>query len=122
MSIAPIFETETVGNVIVVTPLRDVNMFEKGDLDRSIDRVVEQLPQGDSAHLVLDFCKMPFFGTMMLTAMLRFWKRIRDAGGNMALCNLTPDSLDVLQVTRLDTVWNVYLNQAEAIAKVPQRS
>lgn len=122
MTIAPIFEMECIDSVTVVAPLRDVNTFEKSDLDQSVDQVIDSLQSSEAVQLIVDFQRMPYFGTMMLTALLRFWKRIRDLGGRMALCNLSEDSRDVLAVTRLDTVWKIYTSQAEAIAGIGKQT
>lgn len=117
MDFAPIFETESMPGVLVVTPLRDVNSFEKNDLDSAADHVLDRLPVG-STSVIMDFRRLPYFGTMMLTAMLRFWKRVRDAGGTMVFCNLSDDELDVLRVTRLDTVWPTYATLTDALAGI----
>src|SRR5262245_25531720 len=115
MDFAPIFETEARPGITVITPLRDINSFEKTDLDQAADKVLDRLPNEEVVHVVIDFRKVPYFGTMMLTALLRFWKRVRDARGSMVLCNLSEDELDVLRVTRLDTVWRIYPTLEDAI-------
>lgn len=118
VSYPPIFAIEDEARALVVSPLRDINSFERGDLDSSVATVLERYLQQESPNMVMDFQQTPYYSTTMLTAMLRLWKKVRDRGGLMAFCNLSPDELEVLKITRLDTVWPTYVSREKALEAV----
>ncbi|MFO0946277.1 MAG: STAS domain-containing protein [Planctomycetota bacterium] len=122
MSFPPIFDIDEEPRALVVSPLRDINSFERGDLDSAVGVVLERYGQQPSANMVMDFHLTPYYSTTMLTAMLRLWKKVRDRGGCMAFCNLSPDELEVLKITRLDTVWPTYASREDALHAVGEHA
>jgi anti-anti-sigma factor len=75
--------------------------------------------------LVLDMSRTRFIGSCFIELMLRTWKRLKQRGKNMVLCGVTPFCGEVLQITKLTTlwriVWRIVPSKQDAIAALTWR-
>lgn len=74
----------------------------------------------ESSHIepplmVLDMTETEFIGSTFIELMLRSWKRLKERGGSMAICGANPFCVEVLQITRLTTLWKIYPNRQDAV-------
>ena len=70
----------------------------------------------DPPVVVLDLSHTQFFGSSFIEVLFRLWTQIQArAGGNFAICGLTPHCLDVLKITHLDTLWRLFPTRGEAV-------
>ena len=67
-------------------------------------------------HLVVDLSGVTVLTSAILSKFLALNKRLRDAGGQLALHNPTPSVHAVFKVTRLETVLNVRAGPPEVPA------
>jgi anti-anti-sigma factor len=65
-------------------------------------------------RLILDMSETSYVGSSFIEILVRAWKRIQNRHGMMALCTLHPFCHEVISVSRLDTIWPIYANRAEA--------
>ncbi len=65
--------------------------------------------------ILLDFSKTNFIGSTFIEIMVRTWKRLNERGGTLAVCGLQPFCVDVLRVTKLETLWPSYATREEAL-------
>jgi anti-sigma B factor antagonist len=70
------------------------------------------------ARLILDMSQTTFVGSSFIELLVRAWKRIKRRDGSMALCGLQPFCLEVIKVSRLDTIWPIYADRAEAMREM----
>jgi len=66
-------------------------------------------------RLVLDLSQTDLIGSTFIELLVRAWKRLRERGGTMVFCGLHPFCVEVLEVTRLTTLWDIYPTRAEAV-------
>ena len=66
-------------------------------------------------RLVIDFSRVSFFGASLLGVLLSAGKRLSARPGDVALCCLSPQALEIMRVTRQDTVWPIFATRAEAL-------
>jgi anti-sigma B factor antagonist len=112
------FETRRVGDIAVVRVSgRIVEGAEAVALQKHIDGLI---PFG--AHLLLNLEAVDFLDSSGLGLLVRYLTRLRNAHGNLKLCALRPELLEVLRVTRLQGVFDPYESEAEAIAAFYHRS
>jgi anti-anti-sigma factor len=72
-----------------------------------------------SSRLVIDCRRVRFFGAGVLGLLLRATQRSHARRGDIVLCGLSPLALEVLHITRLDTVWPLYRTREEALRAAP---
>jgi len=82
----------------------------------ALDQMLAELTAGNTARSVLlDAACTQFMDSNFLEVLIRFWKRISQRGGQLALCCLSPECKEVIRATRLDTIWPLYASRDEAI-------
>ena len=115
MSTPKNFGAETEGQTLIVMPLVNVSRLAEKDVKPELDELLSQLGETTLRNVVVDFGRISYFGTSMLEALHRIWKRIRGFGGRMALCNVSALQREVLHVAGFDTLWPICSSRHEAI-------
>ncbi len=106
------------GDTLVLVPTRNMGEFEFQQIERESREMLAALHEGRARNVVIDCMETDFVGSTALGFFLKLWKRVCERGGRMALCNLSDHERDVLQATRLDTLWTLRDSRAEALAAV----
>jgi len=105
---------ERQGNALVVTAQAELSHLQ-ADIDQQMLAVLDKLQETGARHLVLDLSQAQFFGTPVLGAMVKVWKKVSQDGGQMALCNVSEDIQKVLHLTKLHTLWPIHSSREEAL-------
>lgn len=80
------------------------------------DELLDYVVQANPPNVALDLSSTKFIGSAFLETMFRCWNRIKQRDGRMALCGLHPFCAEVLRVTRLETLWEIYPTVDDAVA------
>ncbi len=108
-----------------VIECQGITVIELGpQYDSLHERVLEEFGEvllveashADPPRLVLDFSQTHLVGSRFIELLIQAWKRLRQRSGTMALCCVQPFCSEVLQTTRLDSIWPIYATRDEAIA------
>jgi anti-anti-sigma factor len=113
-----IFKIEQQGETLIVTPTDDLSELAWGQIEVEAEDLLNQLVQASVKNVVLDFHQTDSFGSTALGFFLRLWKQVREADGQMAICNLSDHEKDILQATRLDSLWPINFSRPEALKAV----
>ena len=70
----------------------------------------------DGQRLLLDLSAVDFFGSSFIEVLFSTFRRMRDGGGRFAVCGCTTHCQEVMEITRLDSVWNVFRDRPAAVA------
>lgn len=109
-----IFTSEMQGNVLVVAAQAEISSLQF-DIDDQMTAVLTTLQQTGARNLLLDLQRSGYFGTAMLGAMVKVWKKVSQGGGQMALCNVSDGIQEVLRLTKLQTLWPIHANREAAL-------
>jgi len=120
MSTSRTFSTESEGRTLIVAPLVNVSGLVEKDVRGELDHLLRQLEEATVRNVVVDFSQVSYFGTPMLEAMHRIWKRVCEAEGKMVLCHVSDMQREVLHAARFDRLWPIYATRQDAIQKVEQ--
>jgi anti-anti-sigma factor len=118
MSRTDTFELDQDGDTLFVMPLRAVSSLADESVRHQWERVLKQFDEAEVTNVVFDFAKTRYFGSSMLEAMLVLWKRVRGRDGSMALCNASHEGLEVLQLSKFDTLWPLCDSRQAALTAV----
>jgi anti-anti-sigma factor len=66
-------------------------------------------------HFLLSLVGVPYLGSWGITQIISAWTAIRSGRGTMGLVAPAKAARDVLQFTKLDNVFAIYSNEAEAL-------
>lgn len=113
----PVFSVTQDGEVLIITPQRNVTSLAEADAEREMD-VVAGLLRGDGPHrVVVDFSRVAYFGSSILEALLRVWSQIRPQG-RMVLCGLSEVGDEIVRLAKFDTLWQLCPTRREALVEV----
>ena len=100
---------------VVVIMVRDQELsYHAGE---SLDaQMPARLEGGKPLKFVLDLSKITFMGSVGLTVLVVLLKRIKTAGGQLAIAGLTGQCRNVMSVTGLGRAFDFYADTDEAIA------
>ena len=109
---------EVLGKTLVLNPLIHLGSLNEPEISLETQDLLDLLNQSASANLVIDLANGDYLGTSMLGAMVKLWKRVSQRGGRLALCNVSESVVQVLRVTKLQTVWPIYASREQALTAV----
>lgn len=92
--------------------LDEVSISEIGDKLSTIAKDTE-FPK-----LVVDFRNVSNMSSSALGMLITVHKRIREAGGQLRLCNINPNIAEVFSITRLDEIFIIDKELEDSIAQL----
>ena len=107
------FDSKTVGKVCVLIPNGKIVIGEEVAAVR--EKIKELLGQGNK-NILLNFSNVSYIDSTGVGALVGSFTTIRNQGGQMKLTNLSQRVRDILLVTKLLTVFDVYEKEEDAIA------
>jgi anti-anti-sigma factor len=113
-----IFPYDREGSVVIVTPAGDSLKVQERQLKKEIDAIHGLIDQDDCQHLVVDLSAAPYFGSIVIGAVMAICGKIKNKNGRAALCNATEGVYDSIQIMKLDSAVPYYRTREEALAYV----
>ncbi len=105
---------------IAVSELRRVTMIEiRGRVDSTNatklgDSLSEQIDAGRN-QIVLDLSNVEYMSSAGLREIVAALKKVKKNNGDLRLANLSPRVKEVLDLAGLDTIFQIYPTQVEAV-------
>ena len=108
-------EVTEVGDVTVVRfrdqkILDDLNIQELG---RELSRLVEV---ENREKLLLNFSAVEFLSSAALGKLITLDKKVKATEGTLKLCHIQPEIYEVFAITRLNRLFDIKENEADALA------
>ena len=102
-----LFEIESDGDTVIVTPSRDLREVDYDQIETGAREVLDLLRDNSARHVVMDFVRTDYYGSTALGFFVKLWKRVSGRGGKMAFCNLSDHEKEILETTRLASLWPI---------------
>ena len=112
------FKIDKQDQLAIVSTQRDLREFEFGEIEEKGRELLGLLDRREVRSVVIDFEGTDYYGSTALSFFVKVWKRVRANGGKMAFCNVSPHELEILALTKLDTLWSLKDSREEAIRDV----
>jgi anti-sigma B factor antagonist len=80
------------------------------------DELFGLVEQDNRKNLLLNFSNVEFMSSAALNKLIVLNKKVQGVGGKMRLSNLRPEIYDVFVITRLNTVFDIKSDEADALA------
>lgn len=116
-----IFETEQVGDALVIVPTGDGSAFRYQDLHLETNAIRSHLLKGGCRHVIVDLNRMEYFGSEFIGALVSMLREVKTRGGKACFCSATPQMLQVLQNMSLFKLWPHLVTRDEALAHVGKK-
>ena len=111
---------ETVGDVVVMSPLR--HLSDESDVQQQLGEFVRHLESTDVCDLIVDMQHLEMAGTADLNLLLQAWREIKPRGGRLALCATSPFVIEVLEIVRFNTLWEIHSSRTAALQSLSATS
>jgi anti-sigma B factor antagonist len=111
--------TRQVGSVTIVDISGRIELGQESAAVR--DMVADLLSQGHK-HILLNLGAVDYIDSAGLGSLVAAFASVRKQGGDLKLLNLTSKVIDVMQITRLYTVFDVATDEATAVKSFGQSS
>ncbi len=103
------FEQEHVGDTLVIRL--------KGRLDAKVVEAVKvDFRKVSEANVLVSFADVSFIDSSGLGLIVSTCRRIRENGGELSLCSLSPQVQAIFELTRLHRVFDIYESEELALA------
>lgn len=101
-----------VANNVLVLELT-IESLDAGNVRKLKEAIVEQI--GSSNRVVLDLSQLKFVDSSGLGVMLSCLRSVRERGGDLRLCSMTPTVRSLFELMRMHRVFNIYETKDEAL-------
>jgi len=113
-----LFTMERHGEILILSPNMNLSELELSSFDEETRAVVQHFEEYGFRSVIFDFTGTDYYGSTALGFFVKMWKRVRNADGQMAFCNVSDHEREVLKLTRLDSLWAICSSRNEAITTV----
>ncbi len=86
-----------------------------GEGDVQLKRKIDELIERKETKLLLNLAKVPYMDSGGLGEIVRSYTTVKRAGGELKLLNATKRISDLLTITKLITVFEIFEEEPEAI-------
>ncbi|MBX9654498.1 STAS domain-containing protein [bacterium] len=107
-------ETEEIGDVTVVRFV-DRRILDEQNIQLIGDQLFALVDEDHRTKILLDFGSVEYLSSAALGKLLNLNKKVDKMQGQLRLCRIKPEILEVFQITRLDKVFSIYEDQGIAL-------
>lgn len=104
---APMLQFEKRGRVTIGTVV-STNMLDGANVTDFGNETLNYVKKHPGIHLLLNFRPVTYMSSAALTELLRINQALRDNGGSVRLCSLTPAIRNVFQITNLEKLFFIH--------------
>ncbi|MFG0335433.1 MAG: STAS domain-containing protein [Maioricimonas sp. JB049] len=117
-----IFDLSEQRGVLIVVPKGDAVGFRDTDVDHELQEILSRVEADDGSSVVVDLGGSNYFGSVMIGAINAIGKTARDRGGDMVICNASPEMTAVMSAMKLDEQWEQHGSRSTAVKAVRKKS
>jgi anti-sigma B factor antagonist len=93
-----------------------------GEASAMVRQTVHELVQNGQSKILLNLGDVDYIDSAGIGELVNAFTRVRDAGGELKLVNVTRRVHDILQIARLFTVFDVQVNEPSALSSFGKTS
>ena len=108
-------EVSEVGDVTVVH-FREQRIIEDLAIQETGRELLQLVEEEGRKKLLLNFASVGFMSSAALGKLITLNKKAKAQGGVVKMCNIRPEIYEVFAITRLDRLFEIKKDEAEALA------
>ncbi|MBU0570717.1 MAG: STAS domain-containing protein [Candidatus Omnitrophica bacterium] len=106
------FSKDHINDVTIVRfRFKEISIDQREELKMELDELLKT----HHDKYVFNVAQIGFFTSLMIATTLFFAKELTKKDGEIKLCSLSDEAMDVLRLTRLDRVFEAYATEQEAV-------
>ena len=110
------YTTQDGDTIIILTPAGRLDITTAWQFRLKIQECISKL----SRHIVTDLSQVNFIDSSGLTSLVAGMRDADKVKGSFRICNIHPEAKLVFEVTMMDTVFEIFETQEEALEGVPR--
>ena len=91
-------------------------LIDSLEIDGLLDQALRSLDGRANQGWIIDLSATAYLGSSMLGLMVNIRERIKQAGGKLVLCGLSPELLRIFQACCLERLFTIVKTRPEALA------
>ena len=103
---------------ITVVVLADQKILDEVSIAKIGNDLGKLITPEGKPKIVINFENVTNMSSSALGMLITLHKRVRQAGGQLRLCNIQPTISEVFKITRLDEIFQICPDQSQAIASI----
>jgi anti-sigma B factor antagonist len=107
-------DAEEIGDVTVVRFL-DRRILDEQNIQTIGEQLFALVDDDRRSKILLDFGSVEYLSSAALGKLLNLNKKVDKVQGQLRLCRIKPEILEVFQITRLDKVFSIFDDQGTAL-------
>ena len=108
-------EVTEVGDVAVVRFV-DRKILDEANIQELGQELIQLVDEENRDMLLLNFLNVDFLSSGALGKLIKLEKKVKARAGKLKLCCIRPEIFEVFQITRLDKLFQIYEDEAVALA------
>lgn len=108
-------DVSEVGEVNVVR-FTDAQILDEVDIQELGEELFALIERENLSSLLLNFTNVEFLSSAALGKLISLDKKVKAAGGKLKLSNIRPEIYEVFNITRLNKLFDIRNDEAEALA------
>jgi anti-anti-sigma factor len=109
------FAIHVVDQTLFVVPSQSVASLTGVELAKERSAFLDEMRNSSVREVIFDLSALEAFGSLMLGTLCLTWKQARDQGAAMALCNVSAIGRQVLERSRLSSLWPIHDSREVAV-------
>lgn len=97
---------------VMALTLDNITMYQNEELKKAFTDILDK----GAKKIILDLSKTDFISTLVIASMVYMLKRAKEAGGNLVICSVKGRIKDVLAMTNLDKIFDIFPDRPAAVA------
>ncbi|CAN5551546.1 hypothetical protein BH10PLA1_BH10PLA1_10490 [soil metagenome] len=102
------------GTVVIASIRGEIDLHNSSGLRTDL---LDMLAKASPKKMILNLGEVPYMDSSAIAVLVESLQKIRKLGGKIFLTNLQPRVKGLLEIARLDTIFGVTKDEAEAMAK-----
>ena len=101
---------------VTVVTFQEISILDALQIDEIGEEIYQLVDEQAKTKMVLDFANVRFLSSSALGVLITLSKKMEAIKGQMVLCSLQADLLEVFQISRLDRLFTFRDNEQKALA------
>ncbi len=91
------------------------SILNQSEVESIGDELLLMAAKSACSRIVVDLENVDFLSSAMIGVFIRFKMRLRKNDSDLKLCNASPDLMEMLKLTKLNTVFDIHDSRRSAI-------
>lgn len=109
------FEFEYGDQTVVIKPKGQLTSLAYSFEEYDVAGFLAKIQRAGFKNVLVDFTSARAIGSSLLGALTKISSIVREQDGQMAVCNVSTGDRQVLEISHLDELWQVYETREDAL-------